>query len=228
MLTTMTSQATEVIEKVEKYADEIILEKKYLIGEKPESIDTGVSGIALLLIDLYRYTGKEKYLNAADRLISSLLNHCKTHPNNDYSLYKGRGSVIYLLIMRYHTGGGQSLIEECLDLIRPADKEYLHSAYTSDYLYEGRAGTLLLILNLYLISRESFLVDYMNNIFEKMLVNATLTDDGLSWNNREEVNLKAPCGFAHGTAGIVYVLKQLNHYCRHEGISFLIGEMERF
>ncbi|MDO6434602.1 lanthionine synthetase LanC family protein [Flavitalea sp. BT771] len=194
----------------------------------PENIASGTGGIILLLLELYRQFGEEAYLRSADEAIQSLLAFCRQHPTNNYSLYTGRGGVFYVLIERYLIDKDKTILTDHLDLIRPANLEYLHSQYTPDALFDGRAGTLLILLHLYRYTGASFLPSYIGQFIYKILENATLSPKGLYWRRPEELNLGPVCGLAYGAAGIRCVLTQLHHLSPHPSFSFLLTETDRF
>src|SRR5665811_2307221 len=61
-----------------------------------ESLDSGVSGDILLLLTFYRQTGDPRYLQQADDALDALLIYCEQHATDNYALYTGRGSVVYV------------------------------------------------------------------------------------------------------------------------------------
>ena len=214
-----------------KYADKLIAENfetAWPSGANPENIGSGASGVALFLLELYMQTRDEKYRQAASNLIDDILVWCKEHPTHNYGLYAGRSGVVYLLMHYYRLTGDEVMIKECLELIVPANKEFLHSKYTNDYLYEGRAGTLLLMLHLFLISGEECLLPYIHEFSQKIIGNAQLYGEGLFWNAEEEFHLRPPCGFAHGTFGLQYVLARLNQVFPNPALSFVLEGLERY
>lgn len=193
-----------------------------------ERIDTGTCGELLFLMELYQQSKDEKYIESIDRTISQLLAWCKKNPSNNFALYTGRAGVVYVLMQRYAMGGYDKLLRECLELIAPANGEYLHNPYTSDDLYNGRAGTLLVLVQLYWLSHENFLPGYIQQFLTKIIANAQWTADGICWQSKEEVNLKASCGFAHGTAGIKYVLNQVDRWGHDPVIRDLVQAIDRY
>jgi hypothetical protein len=194
----------------------------------PENIESGASGNLLFLLELYRQTEDEKYLKSADQSIQELLVYCEKHPTYNYSLYTGRGGFIYVLLQRYLLRADAQLLEAMLHLVKPVNNEYLHSTYTSDYLYDGRAGTLLLLQHLYAVTKEDFLAGYIEQFVQKIVGNARFSEAGASWYPSDEMNLKAACGFARGTAGISYALCQLNRTEHQSSLQFLLHETKRY
>lgn len=204
------------------------LNDNLLKWKNPESLDSGTSGIVLFLLELYKKTEKQQYLDAVNNAVSGLLDYCRNNATNNYSLYTGRGGVVYTLMQVYKTTGDYSLVQECLEMIKPCNQEFLQSKYISDYLYDGRAGTLLLLLHLYLISKDESLLSYIDAFTNKIVSNARYTPNGICWCSEEELNLRPSCGFAQGVAGIRYVLNQLRTYCGNAALSLLIDEADKY
>lgn len=239
MRTNLVEARHDILHLAKKYADHLTLHSAdvrkphqprtcLLQWKNPENLESGASGNVLFLVELYRQTGEEKYLSTINKLVRELITYCEETPANNYSLYTGRGGVIYVLMQVYQLTAEDYLLKECLNLIKPCNQEYLHSRYTSDYLYDGRAGTLLLLMNLYLLTQEEFLAEYMNQFANKIIANAKLSANGVHWSIGDEMNLKASCGFAYGTAGIRYVMKKLHYYCSDPVLDLVLHEIDRF
>jgi hypothetical protein len=194
----------------------------------PENISSGTGGIILLLLELYRQFREDVYLRAADETIASLLAFCRMHPTGNYSLYTGRAGVFYVLICRYLIDNDKTVLTANLDLIRPANEEYLHSQHTPNELYDGRAGTLLMLLHLFRIVRAPFLAEYIGQFIDKILGKAKLSHRGLYWHREDEFNLGPVCGLAYGAAGIHYVLSQLDRFAPHPTFTCLLAETMKF
>jgi len=193
-----------------------------------ESVATGTSGTLLLLMELYRQTGEREYALSIDEAIREVAGYCKESPGNNYSLYTGRAGVVYALIQWYHITGNDSLLEDALALIPFSNQEFFHSNYTSDYLYDGRAGMLLVMLHLYLLTKEPFLLSHISDFAERILAGVHLSANGAYWTDKEERNLKPSCGMAYGTVGIRYVLDQLNRCFKSAVLSYIIDEADRY
>ena len=196
--------------------------------KNPENIESGASGSLLFLLGLYRHTGDDRYLAAADRTIAQLLEYCAAHPTANYSLYTGRGGLIAVLMQRYRLLPGPELITAMLRLAEGANGEYLHSVCTTDYLYDGRGGTLLLLVQLHALTGADFLQGYINEFVQKIVGNARFTADGACWQPRDEMNLRPSCGFARGASGLAYVFGQLNQHNPNEAFDFLLREIRRY
>jgi hypothetical protein len=136
--------------------------------------------------------------------------------------------VVYVLIQLFRITKDEYLLRESLDLVLPANKEYLSSQYTSDNLYDGRSGTLLVIFHLYSLTKECFLWDYISQFLHKIIENSYSTENGIFWRNAEEINLRASCGFAHGTSGIEYVFGFLHSYLPTASLEYMLRKIRRY
>lgn len=193
-----------------------------------ECIDSGISGNLLYLLELYKTSNDAVYLDVVDEWIEILLNYIDKNPTNDYSLYTGRVGFVYLLIQRNSITQHKKLLDECLRIVVPVNQWYLNSEFTTDYFYNGRAGTMLVLIDLYQITREQFLLDYIDAFLSKMISNAKIARNGIFWDAAYEYNLKSSCSFAYGAAGIKYVFKQLNNFCDNEGLAFIIKGIDQY
>ncbi|NML37852.1 hypothetical protein HHL17_11665 [Chitinophaga sp. G-6-1-13] len=195
---------------------------QHIAGMNPENIDTGVSGQLLLLIALYKKKREEQYLLLINALVSELVQYCREHTTDNYSLYTGRAGAIYVLMEASQLAGQESLLETCLELIRPANGLYLHDVHTTDYLYEGRAGTLLVLYHLYRLTEAAFLKEYVDAYTLKIVSNAHEEKGMVWWQQPGEIRPYPSCSFAYGSAGIRYVLEHLQAAAANDGLAYII------
>lgn len=194
----------------------------------PENIESGTSGIILLLIELYRQTNDAIHLHLIDDAIEDLIRYCKEHSTYNYSLYTGRAGAAYVLMEYYRLTGRPDIPAICLDMLSSCTEVYLESEYTSDYLYNGRAGTLLVLLMLYNITGASSLLTTIDRFVAVIISHMHLSVDGCYWVSKEELNLRPSCGFAFGAAGIKYVLDRVARGCPGSKLENWTGEIERY
>jgi hypothetical protein len=196
--------------------------------DNPENIESGIAGMLMFLSELYSQTKNQIYLRRCEELAGSLVSFCETHATNNYSLYTGRAGVAYCLMKLFEINGDQRMLDQSLEILKPSNLFFLKSKYTSDSLYDGRAGTLLTIVNLYLATKKTDLLEYIEKFTNEIISNALLSSKGISWRRACEINLKNSCGFAYGTAGIRYSLSSLNKIGSSENLSFIISEADRY
>jgi len=179
-------------------------------------------------IQLYRETGEKEYLDVVDETLAAWLDANKDRPVADHSLHTGRGAMIRVLLERYVLDNDPYYIEAALHLIRPVAGEFLHSPYTTDYLSNGRAGVLLLLIELYRITAEPFLLGYIQEFVSKILSNAQLNEHGICWTATGELLLGPSPGFDQGAAGIQYALEIYSAYFDDETAGLVARSAGRY
>jgi hypothetical protein len=244
MVNNIVSTNTAIIGVAEQYADWLIsggITKPGYFNSKPvvsrsdlpqwrnpENIDSGASGIVLFLIELYKQSANNRYLQLAGEIIDNILAYCRNNDTNNYSLFAGRAGVVYILLEYWRLTHNDDLIKEALSLMRPCNEEFLCSDYASDYLYDGRAGTLLLLFCLYQFTKENFLTGYIDQFIAVITDNMQSSSDGFYWCAKGETVIKPSCSFAFGTAGIKYVFAQLRNYTPCTAFDLIIQETGRY
>jgi hypothetical protein len=200
---------------------------RYLHSNNIENVETGVSGYILFLLEMYKLTKKNIYLKKAESLSKYTISYCEKTTTNNFSLYRGRAGLIYVLIQLYDINKNADLLQISEDLIIQSENEYLESKYTSDYLYDGRSGTLLVLNELFQRSKSERILGILNKFIQEIINNAFLTEKGISWKATEEINLKNSCGFALGSSGIQYVLKNLNINFPNNHLDYIIRYIDK-
>lgn len=212
---------------VEDFKEQRFKNNNFLTFMAAESICSGYSGVIILLIESY-HLGITS-LDKVETMAGNLVEYCHQNPSQDYSLYTGRSGVIYTLIQLFEITNNHQYLNNCLELIQISDlKEFINSSYTSDYIFNGRAGTLLTLVNLYLLTKDQELSDYISLIYLKILNNCDVGENGISWKEYEEINIKNSVGFAFGAAGIKYSLQIIHSISQDPGISYIINNIEQY
>ncbi len=205
-----------------------LISNGYLYSNNIESIEIGISGYLLFLLEFYKHAPDDTHLLKVKSITKDLILYCRNNQTSNYSFYTGRGGFIYYLLQLYKINKDESILDECLELIKPCGGEYLESIYTTDYLYNGRAGTLLVLIELYQVTNSDDILHLINQFSIKIVKNGFLSEEGISWRALEEINLKNSCGFALGTSGILYVLKKLNSCFPNKAIDYVIGDVQKY
>ncbi|WP_299314969.1 lanthionine synthetase LanC family protein [uncultured Aquimarina sp.] len=196
--------------------------------EIKESIESGVSGNILFLIELYSLTKKERYLQLILSLVSKLIPYCKKKPNYNYSLYKGRSGFIYILIKVYEITNDNNILKEAIAIANGVTSEYIDCDYVSDYLYNGRSGTLLVYFQLYILTQDFLIKENVYKLYSKIIQGIHLNNEGVSWKAKEEINIRNLSGFAYGVTGIKHVFEQIDIALSNRPFKFLIEEITRY
>jgi len=199
-----------------------------LIWNNPENLESGLSGVTIFFIDAYKRTKNEQFLQLAQQMISELIIYCKNNPTNNFALYTGRCGVTYAILQMYQLTKDTYLLGEAVDITKAASLTFLNSEYVDDSLYQGRAGTLLAFFNLYEITGDSFLLGQIHLFVDKIINNMSLSESGVYWEKKEEVNLRPLVGFARGTSGIRYVFNRIKEILPTETVEYLNCKLKQY
>lgn len=189
--------------------------------ELSEDIDTGLSGMLIFLVELYHHTGDRRLVDSLDKGAGLLIRLIKSKPSQNWSLFTGRAGSIYALLQVYFINKDKKLLVNILETIDSASKDLLTVESVSDFMYNGRTGTLLVLYGLYRNTGQGFLLPLINSFVGSLLDHALYTDQGLSWRQHEEISLRPSCGMMFGASGIKYVFSVMNADCRNKELDFV-------
>jgi hypothetical protein len=189
-------------------------------------IHSGLSGLLLVLIGIYEVYREQSVLELVNRGADAVVAHCRRRRSNDFSLYEGKGALVYTLLLLYGLTTDESRIRQCLELLEPIGQDYSTSEYVSDYLSNGRTGTLLVLLRLHALCGEPSPVGHLDHLLNKILGDAICTKDGLYWRRRGGGEAQPAFGFAHGTSGMFYVFARLNAILPDHGFDLICRELD--
>ena len=178
-----------------------------------ESIYSGVSGISLFLLELYKRTGNSEYLKAAEEGMRWTANFCRNKASTYFAFFTGRMGVSYTLLKMAEATGDRSWIDKALEVVRPCTA-FLDSPHTINDLINGTSGTVLGLLHLYEATGEKWMIDTIERGIRHLLHNAFQGPRGLYW-DRSGKNISGLCGFSHGASGIGWVFLELGDYFKN-------------
>lgn len=190
-----------------------------------ESIYSGVSGIILFYLEIYKITGNHKYLNicksAAERLIVSV----NKNDDNNFFFLTGRMSVAFLFMKldKYIQG---NYLNEALKIAESINDSYIESKHPYEYL-NGISGTILSLLHLHSETKKEFLINLIDKLVKVLLNNFYYNGDGLHW-DRSSNYMKSLCGFSHGASGIAFVFLELGNYLKNEVFYYLAEQLFKY
>lgn len=226
----------KIIELAERYTNEIYLAQSATLlpsdkKEEPQadiSIETGMSGKLLFLIEFYHHCPKKEILDFLAARASFLTNYLKSGAGRNWSLYTGNAGILYTLFHIYLLNEDENILASIMEIVKEADDDFLQSEYVSDYLYDGRAGTLLTLFGLYRGTGRTDLCPHIDKYLKTVISNARYTDEGIYWKQREEVVMRPSCGMALGTSGVKYVLSLMNSTRPCEALGFLMNGINAY
>ncbi len=190
-----------------------------LIAYKLEDIFTGVSGVVLFLIELYKVSQKEKYLDAAVEGTRWLDYQYHREPSAFYSFLNGRMGVSYTFLKMVETTKENRYRQKALSIAADC-LDFLNDSRLVSFWVNGASGTILGLLHLHAASGEKWLLEKMEPFIRYLLENSHPGPKGVYW-DRSYKNISGLCGFANGASGIGFVLLELGRYFNNEAFYWL-------
>ncbi|MGD2090682.1 MAG: lanthionine synthetase LanC family protein [Candidatus Aminicenantes bacterium] len=186
---------------------------------KSESIYSGVSGIVLFFLELFKQTQDKRYLDAATAGMKWVINYCKKNPSNYYAFFTGRMGVSYTLLQMHQFTREKDYLENAMAIARPC-KDALEDFTGVDDLINGTSGSLLGLLHLHAVSREEWIPESIDCYIRHLVHRANHGPVGLYW-DRSPQQISGLCGFSHGAAGIGFVFLELGRYFQNKAFYFI-------
>ena|GEM_PF-727008 len=185
---------------------------------KSVDIYSGVSGIVLFFLELFKQTQKEDYLNAAVEGIKWVEYHCQQNPSDFYAFFTGRMGVSYTMLKMYDIIKENQYLDKALMIAQPC-ATFLEDFRIVGNLVNGASGTILGLLHLHTITQEKWILEKINLFVQYLLESAHFGPLGLYW-DRSYKNISGLCGFSYGASGIGFVFLELGHYFKNEAFYF--------
>ncbi len=185
-----------------------------------EGIYSGVSGICLFFIELYKQTKDKKYLNVAIEGMRWVEHYCVSNPTSYFAFYTGRMGVSFTMLKMSEVMNDRSYIKKALRIAEPCES-FLEQQHVSDLL-NGIAGTILGLIHLHSATQEKWVLNKIGLFVEHLLGSVQPGPVGLYW-DRSNNNIRGLCGLSHGAAGIGFVFLELGHYFQNE-VFYLIAQ----
>jgi len=181
-------------------------------GMPYDGIGTGVSGLCLFALELFKHTGDRAILGNLLRSVDRLEQHRLSVKTNNYSLLGGRTGLAWLYWQLFHATGDEQYIDRSVAITRHyLSKEGGHlKLFSNNGLANGTAGMVLFYLHLYDTIRETWLLDALEQGVLLLAGKSQLAPAGIYWNNANSNNRHA--GWLNGSAGIAFTLLEMGRY----------------
>ncbi len=175
-----------------------------------EGIYSGVTGIALFMLELHKRTGDSKYMDAALDGMRWVAAYCRNNPGQYFAFFTGRMGVPYAMLRVAEATGDASWTEKALEFARPC-ADSVGTPGAIDDLINGSSGTVIGLLHLYAATKEKWVLDTVDAFVKHLVNSAHHGPKGLYW-DRSPKNICGLCGFSHGAAGIGWVFMELGRF----------------
>lgn len=167
---------------------------------------SGASGIGLFFLELYKHTGKAKYLRIAQKAVQTAF--FREESRQVYAAFiTGRLGISYALLKLYEVTQNRRYLSQALKLAKTC-----RYAFNSAHEYiNGNAGAVVCLLHLHAASREPWLLEMVNDYAERIVQGTQRAVTGIFW-DRNSHQVRPLCGFSHGTSGVGFMFLELGRY----------------
>lgn len=192
-------------------------DKAWKVEVMDESLYSGQAGLALFFIELFKLTNEQKYKNAYDKIINSVVFNTKY--NNNFAAYTGKLSLVFPVLSELNFQG-HSQYTRYIDTAMKDLEENLNNIKNLDWI-GGLAGILALTCETYKVTKDNRYLELIRQIADNLVV--------LQEMEREELKE----GFAHGCVGIATSLLRAHQYIqnsvyKHKALELFDLQRERY
>jgi len=188
---------------------------------------SGVAGIVLFFVELFKQAGDEKYLRAARQGRQWLMTYCEGRRSHELGFFWGRSGVVYACCSspsRFFgesggvpvTGGSPELVDRICGRL----DAFPGPIPNRNDLISGAAGSLLGLLLMLEATQDRRLLQQMQTLVLFLIAQARFGPQGLYW-DRSVHNIHGLCGLAHGASGIGAVFLELGSYLGNKAFFWL-------
>jgi len=189
-----------------------------VISTVSEGLYSGISGIALFYLALYKITNEKKYLNICKDAMKWVLKYCEDNKSYDYSFITGRLGVSYVLI-KLGEVCKENYLGKALNIVKDYNEKMMMGNLACEFL-SGLSGTILGFLHLYDATKEEWLLNKINNLIKLVIKNSLYNSKGIHWDINKNV-ITSLTGFSHGAAGIGFVFLELGNYFNNPAFYYI-------
>lgn len=184
------------------------------------SIYSGSAGIILFLLQVAKQLNTSSYdsviIQATDVLMKKM-----QQPTEFIAFLSGRVGEIYALnevFEHFKKPEYRQVVESSLKEVEKSIERETINEYIN-----GRAGTVLALLQLYHKAPSEHLLKMIDTLLSKIINGMYLADKGIYW-DRSGNNIKGLCGFSHGASGVAFLLLELGRYFHNPALIELAEE----
>ena len=184
-------------------------------------IFNGNSGIALFFMGLFESGGKKEDLRIAEEIMNKVLSSDDVLKPRAFGFYTGLTGVVYACVKLYELNQKKQYLLKAHELILENKQAIIEHLVKADLL-SGYAGVLFVTTLLYHHGRDKNVLVIIRQLIQRLIHEARISEAGLKWDyNQSKSGFDSLAGFSHGASGIAYVLLQVGHYFKSEGLIYL-------
>lgn len=168
---------------------------------------SGLAGNALFFSSLYLETKDIKYKKMLQKILNTIKIDIDNIKNKSSSAYNGIVSLAYLYAVLYNQTKEENMLWESVGIIKSYRSEILQNKYYD--IVDGLSGILVVVLNIYELSKDKGLADLAMEIGNDIISNIQIKEEAACWHKGNGIELMLT-GFSHGLAGVTYAIGKLN------------------
>ncbi|QHZ48144.1 MULTISPECIES: type 2 lanthipeptide synthetase LanM family protein [Bacillus] len=183
------------------------LNDRWLFTPLDATLYDGVLGVALFYAYLAEISEDRRYAEVAEAAVKSAEDFLHRYNGlGSLSAFHGYASIAYVYSHLWALWKEEKYIRKAADAIGECEK-WIEKDQMFD-LIGGSAGTLLVALRLYHLTKSDKLLQVAVQCGEHLLANAAEQKAGCGWTSPVDKS-RALIGLSHGTAGIAWALAEL-------------------
>ncbi|MGJ0848715.1 lanthionine synthetase LanC family protein [Tissierella praeacuta] len=167
---------------------------------------SGLAGNAVFFSSLYVETKDINYKIILEKILNTIRIDLDGINNKNISAFNGIISLAYLYAFLYNQIKDKNMLKLSLDIVKQYKEKILE--ITSYDIIDGLAGVLIVVLNIFQLSKDKELEILAIEIGNKIIKNIQIEQGIAYWANGNE-NQFIIAGFSHGLSGVIYALSML-------------------
>lgn len=133
-----------------------------------------------------------------------------------FGFIEGLSGDAYRLLKEYLVTKDRKHIDEAEAIMSGCDP-FIDSSQVNNSLYYGRAGVLLVLMDLYSLSPSQSINYKIRRTLNLILADARISRNGLHWYH-SQTQRRAISGWGHGSIGIAYALRVASEFFNSPGL----------
>ncbi len=192
-------------------------------GEAAKITAEGLLEILLFHLDLYAVNPDARLLEKVKVLMECYYQQVQKS-DGDFSFAKGKSGFLYVATRFYEIEKSSDFLERAMALMEKGINSFINSSYTSNAIFTGRSGCLL-VLNYYdSLTQDAKAQKWMGALLSKIIAEAQLSDKGVYWTDHFEKR-NGLLDFKTGNAGIAYLFLILGELDQSNGFLALAKQI---
>ncbi len=192
------------------------------------NLNNELSGILRFLLTFEKITGKHENQEIINSVADRLADYCINTKNKDFSFLSGKAGAISALLTLYKSqNDNKKLAEQIREISDINFMPFVDSTYIDDSLLKGRSGLLIVLINLYSVSRNENLLPQIKQCFNRILENCKFGKQGI-YLETEETNIKPLICLGFGIAGLGYAFSEIAGAFQNKNLLLISEQIRKY